>query len=289
MCVGGMILMKQLAESPRIECSRKSDTATITECALTMSHEFEESNRPATSFVPYIVFKHSTRFTRGCFRRKVHISVSKHVRAKDCAGGSNIGMCAARIVIRRRRFTRDETRTRTGETDFRHRSTPDPTPDTSTNSNFVGVPSNVSRRLPFGWIKGRVAVVTCRGKDEPRNKFGEENPTHEEGGIYIFYNGRGGRVSCGSITGLGGCISREKGVLPEEVAKGYTGRRETLAMTVGETERVSLVPCIRSWLEWLTGGGVRFLRGFEGSVFLLFSGSFLRGAACDVLKRGVLW
>lgn len=63
----------------------------------------------------------------------------------------------------------------------------------------------------------------------------------------MFYNGRGGRVSCGSMTGLEGCISRENGVLPEEVANGYTGRRETLAITIGETHRVSLVPCIRSW------------------------------------------
>lgn len=70
---------------------------------------------------------------------------------------------------------------------------------------------------------------------------------HGGGEIYRFYTSGSTEVSCGGARELRGCMARENGVLPEEVSKAYTGRRERLAITVGETEGVTLLPCALSW------------------------------------------
>ncbi len=83
-----------------------------------------------------------------------------------------------------------------------------------------------------------------------RGREVSEGHSEEPGeGIYTFYMSGISRVSCGSITGLEECMARETGVLPEEVDKYYTGRRERLAITVGETECVTLLPCATSWCQ----------------------------------------
>lgn len=152
------MVVKQLAHSPRIECSRKRGPVTVTDCDLTMSQVFGESKRPSTSFVGYGTFKGRNRFTRGCLEGNVGVTMANRVRANDCAGESKGGICAASMIMRRRRFYRDETRSSGGSncTPTR-RPRPSPTPMDSTGS-FVAVPSGV-RRLPFGW-----STVCLRGR-----------------------------------------------------------------------------------------------------------------------------
>lgn len=188
------------------------------------------------------------------------MTIRNSVRAHSCRSGGNGGEATIRVITSGMSFYNDGSR-RNNNGHCRTRRPTTPSCRDNSSNDFSMLPSgssgsnvpfnNTSSRssnlpfwaLGFSAFWGRSAVVTGR-EATPRTN---NHPVGEgREGIYTFYISGIRRVSCGSATGLHHFASSETGVLPHEMANAYTCRRERLAGTVGETHRVTLLPCASS-------------------------------------------
>lgn len=74
------------------------------------------------------------------------------------------------------------------------------------------------------------------------------------GGCYHFGGDNVHCVSCGSPRFLGGFLGRRNGVLPHHVANASLGFRHHVTRTIGETHRLTLLPCMASVVGWRKKG-----------------------------------